>query len=720
MLKKLTTTLCLALGTLSGMAQTIMDPTDPVYTNPWGFATISDETGTAYKLDGGMRAEKPKTIVLTAVSGDNASAITSAIRNYDIIVLDGSKGTFTISAQMKLNSLQNKTIVGRNNAKLATEFYLTQDDIAYLQDQDLEGLSSTNQYTGTLPGETKPITCDERAFFTKKAMMELAYQKGKGYTLPNKAGIFQIDHCENIIVRNLILEGPGAVDIDGVDLIYNAYSTHLWIDHCTFIDSQDGALDTRGDYCTYTWNKFYYTDRSYSHAYTCGLGWVEEHSTVLHVTWGCNEWGEGCMRRLPQGNDCYLHLVNNYHNCPGNSAGMTINDYARALVENNYAAKGVVSPLTGSGDKRYVYAEKNSFTASSTTTKFAVPYTYNKFSYSYVPSIVGGPNGAGANLTEFMPGEKKTLNAESFGFYDSEMEVMTGISSTLPIKNLIGATYTLTSDNPAVASVEGNSVKGVAEGETTITANVNDSYYGTFTATINIKVAKSSGGGGTNTGDDDTPGGGGNTGDVVMEYQTLKKWDFTKRSSATTSDLAADANWVYDSANNTYANKSAISTPQELTSNGKAIAETEGLKFTALAEKLVIYTNSIRFNKENDKVIIPSLQKNDKVLITWKSAKSTDSRGFDCQNLSETEIRTDGTKALATLLVLADGDVVLTASGGVYLYSIEVQRLMPTGVENAPVVVKPLSNRIYNLNGQRVGKNAKGIIIENGVKKVRK
>lgn len=719
MLKKLTTTLCLALGTLSGMAQTIMDPTDPVYTNPWGFATISDEAGTAYKMDGGMRAEKPKTIVLTAVSGDNASAITSAIRNYDIIVLDGSKGTFTISAQMKLNSLQNKTIVGRNNAKLATEFYLTQDDIAYLKSKNLEGMSSTNQYTGTLPGETESITCDERAFFTKKAMMELAYQKGKGYTLPNKAGIFEIDHCENIIVRNLILEGPGAVDIDGVDLIYNAYSTHLWIDHCTFIDSQDGALDTRGDYCTYTWNKFYYTDRSYSHAYTCGLGWVKEHSTVLHVTWGCNEWGEGCMRRLPQGDDCYLHLVNNYHNCPGNSVGMTLNNYAKALVENNYAAKGVNKPLDINGtDRCYVYAEKNSFTASPTTTKFAVPYTYNKFSYSYVPSIVGGPNGAGANLTEFMPGEKKTLNAESFGFYDSEMEVITGISSALPLKNLIGATYTLTSDNPAVASVEGNSVKGVAEGETTITANVNDSYYGTFTATINIKVAKSSGGGGTNTGDDDTPGGGGNTGDVVMEYQTLKKWNFKKRSSATNSDLAADANWT---GTGTYIYSPAINSPVELTANGNVIAETEGLKFVGQAESIQYYSNSIRLQKTTDKVTVPSLQKNDKLIITWKSANSTAYRGFNCTNLSESEFTTNGTEATKTLLVLADGDVVMTPTdGGVYLYSIEVQREQPTGVANAPVVVKPLCNRIYNLNGQRVGKNAKGIIIENGVKKVRK
>lgn len=707
--KKLTAMLILAMTAINGMAQ-ITDPLNSVYTNPWGFATVSDEAGTAYKMDGGMRAEKPKTIVLTAVSGDNASAIRSAINNYDIIVLDGSKGTFTIAAKMDI-SASNKTIVGRNNAKLATEFFLTQDDITYLKAQDLENLSSTEQHTGTLPDGTT-VTCDKRAFFTKKAMMELAYQKGKGYTLPNKAGIFQFNYCENIILRNVILEGPGAVDIDGADLVYNAYSTHLWIDHCTFIDSQDGALDTRGDYSTYTWNKFYYTDRSYSHAYTCGLGWVEKHSTVLHVTWGCNEWGTGCMRRLPQGNDCYLHLVNNYHNCPGNSAGMTINDYARALVENNYAASGVKDPLTGSGDERFIYANANSFGGSAfTNERVTVPYKYNKFGNDYVRSVVGGANGAGATLAEFMPGEKKTLNAESFGFYDSEVESMVGISSALPIKNLIGATYTLTSDNPAVAAIEGNSVKGVAEGEATITANVNDNYYGTLTATIKVTVVKSSGGGG-NTG-------GGDNGDVVMEYQTLKKWDFTKRSSATTSDLSADANWSESGGNYTYT--PAINSPVELTANGKKIAEAEGLKFEGQEGSIVSYSGSIRFNKTTDKITIPSLQRNDKVIITWNSANKSDFRGFECTNLSESGFTTDGTKASKTVLVLSDNDVVLTpTTGGVYLYSIEVQREMPTGVEKSPLTVNTKNKKTYTVNGQRVGKNAKGIIIENGVKMLRK
>jgi pectate lyase len=323
--------------------------------------------------------------------------IKQAIAQKDIIILDGSNGDFILNEYIKI-STKNKTIIGINNARLCTKFYLTADDITYLKAQGLEGLSSTNQHTGTLPDGTT-VTCDERAFFTKKAIMELQYQKTGSYTLPNKSGIFYLDAAsENIIIRNISLIGPGAVDIDGADLITNQ-GKHVWIDHCTFVDSQDGALDSKVcDWATYTYNHFYYTDRSYSHAYTCGCGWVSNHEMVIHMTFACNIWGAKCMRRLPQADDCFIHLVNNYHNCPGNSVGMTINSYSKALVEGNYAAAGVNKPLDGSGANRNVTAKDNSFSASSVGEPVSVPYTYNKIAVADVPATLTGNEGAGATL----------------------------------------------------------------------------------------------------------------------------------------------------------------------------------------------------------------------------------------------------------------------------------------------------------------------------------
>ncbi len=364
---------------------------------PWGWATCSDESGTAFTLSGGCFTDA-KTTTLTALGGGQTddNQIKLAISQNDIIIFDGSNGDFTLNEYIKLTA-KNKTLIGINNARLCTKFYLTADDITYLKAQNLDQYSSTDQYTGTLPDGTE-ITCDKRAFFTKEAMMELQHQKTGVYSLPNKAGIFSIEAgSENIIIRNLSLIGPGSVDIDGVDLITNM-GNHVWVDHCTLVDSQDGALDSkRCDWATYTYNHFYYTERSYSHAYTCGCGWADGQMT-LHLTFASNLWGTGCVRRLPQCGDCYVHLVNNYHNCPGNSVGMTINDNCKALVENNYAANGVNSPLTGSGSTRQVTARDNNFRASSVGSEVTVPYQYTKIAAADVPANLTGTEGAGATL----------------------------------------------------------------------------------------------------------------------------------------------------------------------------------------------------------------------------------------------------------------------------------------------------------------------------------
>ena len=365
---------------------------------PWGWATCSDEAGTAYTLNGGNFSDATKKTLTALGNGQTDDAqIKQAIAQNDIIILDGSNGDFTIEQVMKLASTKNKTIIGINNARLCTKFYLTPEDNAYLAKQGLDGLSSTDQYTGTLPDGTT-LTCDKRAFFTKKAMMELQYQKTGVYSLPNKAGIFHIEtSSENIIIRNLSLIGPGSVDIDGVDLITNQ-GKHIWIDHCTLVDSQDGALDSKVcDWSTYTFINFYYTDRSYSHAYTCGCGWAEG-TMILHLTFANNIWGAGCVRRLPQCGDCYVHLVNNYHNCPGNSAGMAINDNCKALVEGNYAASGVKYPLTGSGSGRHVTSKDNSFSNSQIGDVVTVPYQYTKIAAADVPATLTGTEGAGATL----------------------------------------------------------------------------------------------------------------------------------------------------------------------------------------------------------------------------------------------------------------------------------------------------------------------------------
>ncbi|MBR3520941.1 MAG: hypothetical protein IKN75_00255 [Prevotella sp.] len=422
---------------------------------PMGWATCSDEAGTAFTMSGGNFSDASKITLKALGNGQNDdSQIKSAISKYDIIILDGSNGDFTIERVMQLASVKNKTIIGINNARLCTKFYLTEEDHAYLKKQNLEGLSSTAQITGTLPDGTT-LTCDERAFYTKKAMMELQYQKTGVYSLPNRAGIFELDaSVSNFIIRNLSLIGPGSVDIDGVDLITNM-GQHVWVDHCTLVDSQDGALDSkRCDWSTYTYNKFYYTSRSYSHAYTCGCGWADGNM-ILHLTFAYNEWGEGCVRRLPQCGDCYVHLLNNYHNCPGNSAGMTINENCKALVEGNFAAKGVQNPLTGSGSGRSVTARGNNFAHANIGSEVTVPYQYNVMANTDVVANLTGAEGVGATLgndadyilSTIPTAERQAASASLYFFDESFLETNAAGLSQMTFTD--GATIVLNKSDKA-------------------------------------------------------------------------------------------------------------------------------------------------------------------------------------------------------------------------------------------------------------------------------
>lgn len=672
---------------------------------PYGWATCADESGATYELKGGMAVAQPKTVILQTNGADNSAAIIAAIANYDIIVLDGSKGDFRITSQMAIANAKHKTIVGKNNARLCTTFVLTAEIRAKLKEYNLSNLSSTNQISGTLPDGTYISSMDERAFYTRKALQEIAYAQNGNYDIKYmvNSGIFGLQASdEDLIIRNITFVGPGSIDIDGVDLITNLESNHVWVDHCTFIDGLDGSLDSkRNDYASYTWNHFYYTENSFSHSYTTACGWVSNHSMTQHLTFANNIWGTGCNRRLPQAADCYIHLLNNFHNCPGNSVGMTLNGYMKALVEGNYAAAGVNSPLCGSADssdpsRNYhkIYAVGNSFSQSSVeascrnNAEITVPYEYKKVSFGDVKSILTGTHGAGATLEYFMPGDVQTLSTDNFGFYESALSALVGNKTYASIKNLLGASYTISSSNEAVATVNAEGViTPRAAGTTTITITADDAFYGTLSQAITLTVTAPS------------------------EYETIHKWDFNSRSAETT-ELLNGSDWSCSGSNYTC---NVARNKEPLIADDQEIKEAKGLLFTFPADQFVYYSNSIRFNKASA-IIIPELKKDDKVSVTWKSANSSSERGFTTSNLASSSFITTSKKTVETN-VLADGDVVLTTGGGIYTYCIEVKRQGSgtTAIQNVTQNTDKATN-IYNLAGQKVSADYKGVVIKDGKK----
>ena len=116
---------------------------------PFGFVTVNSRTdkNNTYNFTAGGTFEPDDkatgAVVITSNGGDMRSAILNAINNSSnkVIILDGSKGDFVISSYMELNSKSNKTIVGINNARLCTQWYVTDEIKAALDEQKVSSAS---------------------------------------------------------------------------------------------------------------------------------------------------------------------------------------------------------------------------------------------------------------------------------------------------------------------------------------------------------------------------------------------------------------------------------------------------------------------------------------------------------------------------------------------------------------------------------------------------
>lgn len=130
----------------------------------------------------------------------------------------------------------------------------------------------------------------------------------------------------NIIIRNLIFEGPGAYDVDGHDNL-TSEATNVWVDHCEFQDGMDGNFDNKGaaDNVTVSWCKFTYLKAPKSG----GTGGADDHRFSDLVGSGKSDapadghysitfkncyWADGCRERMPRARNAELHILNCYYN----------------------------------------------------------------------------------------------------------------------------------------------------------------------------------------------------------------------------------------------------------------------------------------------------------------------------------------------------------------------------------------------------------------------
>ena len=166
--------LCISLLLALLPSQAQLSPNDK--NSPFGWATCSSMTsGDDYDLSGGGDGTS---ITLTANGNDMRKTILDAIERYDVIILDGAQGDFIISETIDVKEVKNKTIVGINNARLCTQFYVTPLITEALDKVGVKEMSSTGG-GGTLSNGQS--VGEEREYHTRKTLIELLNDPRESY-----------------------------------------------------------------------------------------------------------------------------------------------------------------------------------------------------------------------------------------------------------------------------------------------------------------------------------------------------------------------------------------------------------------------------------------------------------------------------------------------------------------------------------------------------------
>jgi pectate lyase len=374
---------------------------------PFGFCTRASRTDAAstYDVTGGGCYSYPvpdsftgKVVVLKSNGEDMRQTIEDAVRLYDVVILDGSNGDFIVSSNVGV-SASDKTLLGINNARIRTQWFVT-DEIRAMLDAAGVPHMSTSGGGGTLPNGHR--VREEAEYITRKMIIEMTGDLNENY---RNSGILSLRNCQNIIIRNITFIGPGSIDVGGNDLLSCVNRTrNCWIDHCAFMDGMDGNFDITGmsDFITVSWCTFSYTEHSYMHQNTNLVGYSDREVTgYLNTTFAFNWWGTGCKQRMPMARVGKIHMLNNYFS--STTANNCINPRVNSefLIEGNYVKKGVRHYYRQSGAIAVTWTADNYIAeASSLPTSVGatvtVPYDYSVVPYSDVPKMV--KKGAGATL----------------------------------------------------------------------------------------------------------------------------------------------------------------------------------------------------------------------------------------------------------------------------------------------------------------------------------
>ena len=238
----------------------------------------------------------------------------------------------------------------------------------------------------------------------------------------DKSGILYLKGS-NLILRNLIFEGPGAYDCDGWDNLCLDGAKNVWVDHCDFQDGVDGNFDIKGmsDNITVSWCRFRYLkapkaggsggadDHRFSNLVGSGSSDKPADGTY-NITYGFCWWDEGCKQRMTRCRNCLIHYLNCYWNS-------SVSDYyvgpenASSYFEGcTFAGKANTKKniYKGfSGSTNYCkFVNCSGDLPSNAGTVSAPSYTYDQLTAAAAKAyVIHATCGAGATLTVTTTGE---------------------------------------------------------------------------------------------------------------------------------------------------------------------------------------------------------------------------------------------------------------------------------------------------------------------------
>ena len=276
-MKKTFLSIATALLSMTAVAQSTYD-----LNAPFGFCTRSSRTDATSTFDcagGGItdysqyESFSGSKITLKSTGQDMKATIQNAIKQNSVVVLDGSDGDFIVSENIGITN-SNRTVLGINGARICTKWQVTSELKQKLIDAGVPSMS-TSGGGGTLPNGQK--VSEEAEYNTRKIIIEMTGDNNENY---RKSGVMSLSGCSNVIVRNIVFQGPGSIDVGGNDLISATGAKHCWIDHCAFMDGMDGNFDItqKADFHTVSWCVFKYTERSFMHQNTNLIGSSDSES----------------------------------------------------------------------------------------------------------------------------------------------------------------------------------------------------------------------------------------------------------------------------------------------------------------------------------------------------------------------------------------------------------------------------------------------------------